>query len=338
MARILIVDDEAPIRKLLCKILGEAGYSTAAAAGAAEARDLMSKETFDLILCDLTMPGESGVEFLGWALETYPDTAAVMVTGTDDPGTAEYVIKSGVYDYVTKPIEANRILTSVFNAIRRRDLEISHRTHESGLKRLVDERTHKLQKALDGIIHSMAITVETRDPYTAGHQRRVAELASAIAKELGLPEERIAGIHTGAMIHDLGKLAVPAEILAKPSRLTENEFNLIKEHPHVGYSILRNIEFPWPVADMVYQHHERMDGSGYPLGLAGDDILPEARILAIADVVEAMAFHRPYRPALGVEVALEEISKNSGRVYDRDASQACLRLFENGGVWAEEGR
>jgi len=193
----------------------------------------------------------------------------------------------------------------------------------------------KLRKTIDGIVQAMSLTVEARDPYTAGHQRRVAELAAAIADEMGLDEQQIEGIRMAGVIHDLGKIYVPSEILSKPGKITDAEFNIIKMHPLVGYDILKTIDFPWPIAQIVHQHHERMDGSGYPQGLTGDDILIEARIMAVADVVEAMASHRPYRPALGIDVALDEIRKNRGRYYDPDAADACLRLFDEKGYRIE---
>jgi len=184
-----------------------------------------------------------------------------------------------------------------------------------------------MRKALGATVQAIAVTVETRDPYTAGHQRRVADLAHSIATEMNLPAEQIDGIRMAAAIHDLGKISVPAEILSKPKKLTAIEFSLIKTHAKSGYDILKNIDFPWPIARMILEHHERMDGSGYPRNLKGDDILMEARILAVSDVVESMASHRPYRPALGVDAALEEIEKNKGTLYDADAVDACLRLF-----------
>ncbi len=175
------------------------------------------------------------------------------------------------------------------------------------------------------------MTVETRDPYTAGHQRRVADLARAIATEMNLPADQIDGIRMAAAIHDLGKISVPAEILSKPTKLTNIEFGLIKTHSQSGYDILKDIDFPWPIARMVLEHHERMNGSGYPNGLTGDNILMESRILAVADVVESMASHRPYRPSLGIEAALEEIEKNKGTLYDNAVADACLRLFREKG-------
>ncbi|MFQ6083013.1 MAG: HD domain-containing phosphohydrolase [Candidatus Aminicenantia bacterium] len=189
----------------------------------------------------------------------------------------------------------------------------------------------KLRKALGGIVNTMALTVEKRDPYTAGHQRRVANLARAIAKEMGLLKEQIDGIRMAGVIHDLGKMFVPAEILSKPGRITKAEFSIIKTHPQVGYDILKKIEFPWPVAQIVLQHHERMDGSGYPAGLSGEGILLEARILGVTDVVEAISSHRPYRPALGINKALEEISQNRGVLYDPKVVDACLKLFTEKG-------
>jgi PAS domain S-box-containing protein/putative nucleotidyltransferase with HDIG domain len=189
----------------------------------------------------------------------------------------------------------------------------------------------RLQKLLEELVDVLASTVEIRDPYTAGHQRRVTQLACAIAEEMGLSREQIAGIRMAGLVHDLGKINVPAEILSKPGRLTEIELSMIKAHPQMGYNILKTIELPWPVAQIVLQHHERLDGSGYPAGLVGEEILLEARILGVADVVEAMASHRPYRPGHGLEEALEEIAKDKGALYDARVVDACLLLFKKEG-------
>ena len=189
----------------------------------------------------------------------------------------------------------------------------------------------ELHKSLRGTIQAMALTVERRDPYTAGHQRRVTDLARTLAKEMGFPRDKIQAIRMAGVLHDIGKLAIPSEILSKPYGLTETEFDLIKNHSKLGYDILKPIKFPWLIAKIVLQHHERMDGSGYPQGLSGEDILPEARILGLADVVEAMASHRPYRPALGINKALEEISINKGILYDVEAVNACLKVIKDKG-------
>jgi putative nucleotidyltransferase with HDIG domain len=192
----------------------------------------------------------------------------------------------------------------------------------------------KLQQALESIrkafgttIQVMISALEMRDPYTAGHQKKSAEVARTIATEMGLPQDQVDGIRMAGIIHDIGKLSIPAEILSKPTKLTKGELSLIREHARSGYEILKNVESPWPLAEIVYQHHERMNGSGYPRNLKGDEILMESRILAVADVVESMASNRPYRPTLGIEAALEEIEKNKGILYDDTVADACLKLF-----------
>lgn len=195
----------------------------------------------------------------------------------------------------------------------------------------LDKTLENLRNAMGGTIRVIAQVVETKDPYTAGHQRRVSNLARAIGTEMGLSRDIIEGIRMAGVIHDIGKVSVPAEILSKPGKLTNKEFELIKDHPQTGFDILKDVEFPWPIADIVLQHHEKLDGSGYPQGLKDDQICLEARIVAVADVVEAIASHRPYRPSLGIKVALEEISRNKGVLYDAGAVDACLRLFEEKG-------
>jgi PAS domain S-box-containing protein len=463
MEQILIVDDEPHIRDLLADILRLKGYDCFQAAGAGEARKLLEGQEFSLVLSDINMPGESGLDFVRFMAEAYPRTATVMVTAMDDPFVAEDALRSGVYDYITKPFELNGVLISVSNALRRRELEIENRAYQEGLEKQVAERsaaltasearlraifeatehvafimveqkgdeanvvefspgaerllgfsadevtnrpasilglpdemavggkdtsngdgftrelnmTHrsgqvipvmftvypvkgaegdvmarlvvvvdiserkkverdleqsmtKLGRALEGTIQAVARTVETRDPYTAGHQQRVAELAAAIGAQMALDRGKVKGLHMAGLIHDLGKVAIPSGILSKPGRITEIEFSLIKTHPRVGYDILKDIAFPWPIAQIALQHHERIDGSGYPSGLVGEEMILEARILAVADVVEAMASHRPYRAALGIEKALEEIISNRSLLYDETAVDACVELFNRG--------
>ena len=332
---ILVVDDDEQILKLQKCLLEANNYSCTLAINAQEARNAIKNQNFEVILCDVNMPGESGMDFVRHSLTEHVDTAVLMVTGADDPEIAGTALEIGAYGYIIKPFKPSQLIIHVANALRRRDLEIQNRDHHQNLEKLVAERTKKLQdtleklgKAIGGTIQVISSTVEIRDPYTAGHQQRVSSLSRAIATEMGLSEDRIDGIRMAGIIHDLGKIAVPAEILSKPGKITEAEFSMIKSHPQVGNDILKDIEFPWPIAEIVYQHHERMDGSGYPQGLSGEEILLEARILAVADVVEAMASHRPYRAALGIDVALEEISKNKGVFYDSEVSDACLKLFK----------
>ena len=199
------------------------------------------------------------------------------------------------------------------------------------LRRAADQQVHEtikqLESTVESVIQAISLTVEMRDHYTAGHQKRVNQLACAIAREMHLPIERIQIIRVAGLLHDFGKIFVPTEILIKPGKLSDLEFSLIKSHPQSGYNVLKSIEFPWPIADIIVQHHERMDGSGYPSHLRGEEIGTEARILAVADVVEAMTFHRSYRPALGLDTALREISKNKATLYDPKVAEACLDTF-----------
>ena len=189
----------------------------------------------------------------------------------------------------------------------------------------------RLKKTMDATIETMSRMIEAKDPYTAGHQQRVSQLAVAIAKELNFSPDKIEGVRITSLIHDIGKIGLPSEILSKPTRLIDIEFSLIKNHSQIGYDILNSIDFPFPIAQIVLQHHERLDGSGYPRGLKGDEILLESKIIGVADVVEAMSSHRPYRPALGIDAALEEISKNRGIFYDPEIVDICLRLFKEKG-------
>lgn len=203
-------------------------------------------------------------------------------------------------------------------------------TERKKMEKHLSESVIKLQKTFEGIIEAMAKAIEMKDPHTAGHVRRVGKLAKAIAEEMGLEEEKTQAIYLTGLIHDIGKLHIPAEILTKPGTLNEIEYKLIKVHSEMGYKILENIDFSWPISKIIIQHHERLDGSGYPMGLKNDEICLEARILAVADVVEAMVSHRPYREAPGIELALNEIKKNSGILYDQKVVKATLKLFEMG--------
>ena len=211
---------------------------------------------------------------------------------------------------------------------KRKQAEDALQKANDELEQRVEKRTGQLKKATTGAIEAIALTVEMRDPYTSGHQRRVADLAVAIAKKLGLSSEQAEGVYMAGLVHDIGKIRVPSGILCYPNKLSDAEFAIIKPHPEIGYNILKGIAFPWPLADIVRQHHERLDGSGYPQGLKGDQIVFKAKIIAVADVVEAMSSHRPYRPALGIDRALEEVKLNRGKCYDPEVVDACVSLFE----------
>ncbi len=333
-ANVLVVDDEVQVLNLIKQLLEINGYKCTLAPNTSQARSYLKEDTFDLILCDMHMPGETGLDFSRDVLKQQPEAAIVMVTAVDDPDLASTALKIGVYGYIIKPFKPNELVINVTNALHRRDLEIQNRLYQENLEKMVQERTEELRatlndlrKAMQGIIHVMVLTIESRDPYTAGHQQRVTLLASALAQEMGLSEKEVEGVKMASLIHDIGKISVPSEILSKPGKLTEIEFCLVKTHPQSGYEILKNITLPWPIAQIVLQHHERLDGSGYPLGLKDKEILLEAKIIGVADVVEAMASHRPYRPALGIEKALEEISQKKGLLYSLRWSISVLSFL-----------
>ena len=361
---ILCVDDEEQNIELLEAILVSSRYQVVGASNGLDALRKIKSQTIDLVLLDITMPGMDGIEVCRRikADQTLGDIPIIMVTGLASPEDRVRGIEVGVEDYFTKPFNRPELLARIKILLKVKKLNDARRQAEEALQKSHDEldyqvklRTAELAKAnemlqadiakrkrtevelqhtLDSLRKAVGVTiqvlvsaVEARDPYTEGHQIRSANLACAIAIEMGLPQEKIEGIHMAGSIHDIGKLSIPAEILSKPTKLDEIEFSMIKEHSQRGYEMLKDVESPWPLAEIVYQHHERMDGSGYPRKIKGDVILMEARILAVADVVEAMASHRPYRPALGIDVALSEITQNSGTLYEKIAGDACARLF-----------
>lgn len=303
----------------------------------------------DVILVDLGLPDSQGLGTFFKVHQQAPRTPIVVLNVENDALLGVQAVREGAQDYLVKGQADGELLWRAMHySVERMKIEAALRQTRDELEVRVRERTAELatanaslkqmvtevsaageqvREALQGIIQVISLTIETRDPYTAGHQRGVADLAQAIARKMGLTEERVEGIRLAALVHDLGKISTPAEILAKPTRLTEVEMSMIRSHPRSGYEILKRVEFPWPIAQIVLQHHERLNGSGYPLGLSAPDIILEAKILAVADVMEAMCSHRPYRPARGIEKALAEIKKNKGILYDPGVVDACLAHF-----------
>jgi putative nucleotidyltransferase with HDIG domain len=325
-AHILVVDDDKAIQRLLHQKMKRSGYECSTAGNAQEALKLLDKQDIDVVITDINMPGLRG-DKLTQIVKEKSGAAVIIMTAYVEDFTYEKAMRTGASDFIDKPIRLNELIVRLRRVLKERLLLRERDRAERELRDNVD----KLRRAINGVVQAMARAVETRDPYTAGHQKQVAGLACAIAREMGLSEDRAEGIRVAGIIHDLGKISVPSEILTKPTRLTEMEFGIIKTHPEAGYDILNSIEFPWPIAQVVLQHHERMDGSGYPQGLSGENILLEARIIGVADVVEAMASHRPYRAGLGIETALQEILRNKGICYDPDVVDACLGLFKDKG-------
>jgi len=323
---------------------------------------VLENRLFSAVFLDVNLPpGPSGLWAAEEILKMDPTTNIVLVTGyigSELGKLPRHLIFSDRLLFLQKPFHPQEIVQFAFALSAKWRAEQQVRTLNAGLEGQVAKRTAELvrsnaqlrrevdrrkrvqqqfQESLDslkriigGTVLAIARTVEQRDPYTSGHQQRVAALCKAIGLELGLAEDQIEGLFIASAIHDIGKISLPAEILSKPSQLNSIEISLIHGHAQSGFDILKSVEFPWPVAQIVLQHHERLDGSGYPQGLAGDDILLEARIVGVADVVETMSSHRPYRPSRGLDSALEEISAQRGVLYDRDAVDACLALMQEG--------
>jgi HD-GYP domain-containing protein (c-di-GMP phosphodiesterase class II) len=323
-------------------------------------RSFKEDAPYAVAFLDLNMPPGPDGE---WAAEQIhnldPRINTVVVTGYRSTNSSKKARFSDKLLYLQKPFHPREIIQFATALGIKWQAENQLLTMQADLENLVEQRTaellksnrllkvevenrkrmqqelqqsfESLKKAMQSTIQAISMTVEKRDPYTSGHQQRVANLAKAIAVELKLPESQIESIYMAAAIHDIGKISLPAEILVKPIPLSNIEISLIQAHAQAGYDILKGIEFPWAIADIVLQHHERMDGSGYPHGLAGDNIVFEARIICVADVVETMASHRPYRPSIGMDKALEEIAANRGVLYDPRVVDACLKIFREKG-------
>lgn len=329
---LLSIEDDAAIRFSITEYFEDKGFDVLEAENGKKGLEIFRTKKPEIVLCDLRMPEVDGLQVLSSLKKESPETPIIVVSGVGAIEDAIDAVRTGAWDYVIKPINDMAVLEkAVHRALERAALIEENQKYQEHLEEMVETRTRELRDAFDGIVQAMGAVLEIKDPYTSGHQRRVAVLARKIALEMKSDYDVVQGIYIAGVIHDIGKIAIPAEILAKPTILSEIEFEMLKSHAQMGYDILKNIQFPWPIAQIVYQHHERFNGSGYPQGLSGDNILLEARIIAVADVVEAMASHRPYREALGIELALDEIKRNRGKLYDLEAADVCIFLFEKSG-------
>ena len=313
---ILVVDDEDDCKTLLQDYFQIMGYSFKGASSATEALEILSQDKIDLVVSDIKMKGKNGIELMQEAHKNDPDISFIIMTGYASDYSYEDIINAGATDFLAKPFSLGELKAKISRIRREKKILVQLRQNIKMVKNLF--RT---------TVGALAAILGKRDPYTAGHQLRVRDLACAIAQEMGLAEERIEALCLAAVVHDIGKIGAPADILVKPGELNETEMSLIKCHPQIGYDILKPIDFPWPIAEMVLQHHERLNGSGYPQGLVAQEILLEARIIGVADVVEAMIYHRPYRAAFDLSKALDEISQNKGILYDTEIVDACITLF-----------
>lgn len=318
--RLLLIEDDQEdvllIRELLSEI-GDHSFLLKSARELAAGLEMVSTGEVDITLLDLSLPDSQGLETFMRLHDEAPGVPIVVMSGLADEKIALTAVREGAQDYLVKgQVDNHALARTIRYAIERKQVE-------EELRLSLEKLRHSLEKT----IQAMAMTVEIRDPYTAGHQREVTKLAEAIGREMGLGKEQLDSVRLAAEVHDLGKISIPAEILSKPGPLTSIEFSLIQTHPKVGFDILKTIGFPWAIDRIVLQHHERINGTGYPEGLTGSEILPEAKILSVADVVEAMSSHRPYRPALGIETALNEIILHRGTFYDADVVDTCVKLF-----------
>jgi putative nucleotidyltransferase with HDIG domain len=326
--KVLVCDDDPADRKLVKYCLKEVVGEKLQVLEAGETQEIetaLNQHSPDIVFMDLQMPGKSGLQ---WLQEIVSRKLApvIMLTGYGNEDVAVTSLRIGAAGYVSKKNLKPRSLLEAISGVK--TVWQNDKLLDSSVSASVFDASPDKRLSAIGIetVEALAVMTEMRDPYTAGHQRRVSELAKALAEEMKLPQDQIIAVRLAGIIHDIGKVRVPSEILTNPGRLTESEFNIIKTHPKVGYDIIRHIELPWPISRIIREHHERNDGSGYPAALHQKDIALESRILAVADVVEAMASHRPYRPALGLEQALSEIS-GKRNIYDSAVVEACLSLF-----------
>lgn len=330
---VLVVDDDPIVAELIQTVLDQKGYAVMVAPDGRRALELFARHRFTVVLVDIHLPDLSGIELLRRIKKATPTCQVIVFSGAGTMDDVTEALRLGACDYLVKPVNFELLDLTVRRCAERHDLIAERIGRQEWLEEAVALRTASLSRALDETVKSLGRCTEMRDPYTAGHQQRVARLAAAIGDHMKLSASQLRVIHVAGLLHDIGKLAVPVELLVKPSRLAEAETHLIRSHPQAGYEILRDIPFDdllgHDIATIVQQHHERMDGTGYPGGRVGDDICLEARILSVADMVEAMSSHRPYRPAKSIESVRHVLEVEQVCAFDPDVVRACLSLLDH---------
>jgi len=326
---ILIVDDNPINIDILLETL-KGNYNFGVAKNGIKAIEYLNNNKPDLILLDVMMPEMDGFEVCS-QLKSNPhlaDIEVIFITALND---ADYIARGfelGAVDYITKPFRASEVRARVHTHMTLKKMKEALNRQNIDLECQVQKKTAMLQGIFNATVEAMALMAESRDPYTAGHQHNVARFTTIISRRMGLGDDQIEAIRIAGLLHDIGKIRIPVSLLNRPGKLLQAEWDLIKMHSAVGYAILKNIPFPWPIAEIVHQHHERIDGSGYPKGLKGDQLLQESKILAVADVLEAFSSHRPYRPAQKMEAALQELDDKKGILFDVGVVEACLSCPE----------
>ena len=337
---VLVIDDERSVREVLAEGLAGFGYETYMAGSAAQAFEIVQQKQIDVILSDIEMPGESGMQLLDRIKQLNEDLDVIMVTGVVDAETAIKSIRQGASDYVTKPFNLDEVQIVVERTLEKRRLIIDNRAYQGHLKDLVGQRTRQvieksrqverlyqdLEESYESTLQALVTALDFRDNETQGHSFRVVEYASKVAEAIGVGEPELTWIRRGAILHDVGKIGVPDAILRKPGKLDADEWIEMRKHPEMGYRMLKHIKFLKPALDIVLCHQERFDGSGYPRGLEGEGIPLGARIFAVVDTFDAMTSDRPYRAALTIEVAREEINRFSGAQFDPHVAEAFLAI------------
>ncbi len=332
-ARVLIVDDEASSRKMLATMLAQENISCKTAAGAEEALQILETQPFDAVIADLQMPNVSGMQLLAEVRRRYPELAFLIGTGVDDVRVGVRAMREGADDYLVKPFQSEIVMACLERAFQKKRLEREVENYRSHLEEMVAVQTQQLRAALrqiessyESTLEALGAAIDLRDSPTAGHSRRVFLYSIELAKGLGLAEHQLTSIRVGALLHDIGKLAIPDRILLKPGPLSEGERRIMQQHAQVGYELVRGIDFLTEAAEIILTHHERCDGSGYPQGLKAADIPMGAKIFAVADTVDAMTSDRPYRAALPFLAAREQIRSGSGKEYDSRVAEVFLQI------------
>jgi putative nucleotidyltransferase with HDIG domain len=337
-ARVLAVDDEAAASKLLSLILAAPAFQCTTASNGEEALVALQREHFDAVISDLHMPGMSGMELLTEVRRCHPHVAFLVTTGVDDVDVGVQAMRCGADDYLVKPLRDSAVLASLESALHKRQLEQQIEHYRQHLEEMVAERTGQLQSALQEIersyedtLQALGAAIDLRDDETAGHSKRVCRYSLEIARAMGWSDKQLQSLARGAYLHDIGKLGIPDGILLKPGPLTEDERKLMQRHVQIGFDVVKDIPFLADVAEIVLMHHEQYGGGGYPRGLKGEEILPGARIFAVADTLDAITSDRPYRRACSFQSARETIRGLSGSQFDPQVVDAFLKIPEN--IW-----
>jgi len=327
---ILVVDDNIALTELLKVLIeGKKCGKVDAVHSYDEAVAFVNKNVPAIVVTDHNLgEGRTGVDVVKYMTKLYPPPQCILITGVSEIEIVVGALRAGACDFLTKPISNDILFHTIEKCVERHELLIENDRYRNNLEEIVGEQTAKLRILLTRTVESLVRALEARDMFTHGHQIRVSVLAVKICEKMYVPEGMTETIRLAALLHDIGKLTVPGDLLSKPGLLSCDEKRVIEVHCVAGYEIIKDIPFDAPIAQTILQHHEKLDGSGYPYGIKGKDVIPEARILTVADVVEAMLSHRPYRPSIGIDTVIDELTKNSGVKYDNEVVDACLRVLK----------